>query len=158
MLLSDRNDVISQKKCFEQFDLGLDRWKRQLFMRFDLRPGATSETNEVITKLLKRVRHYFSVLDLTEFGYVWCREQGKGEVEHYHLALWVDGDKYCASNTLSAIVKKVWEELGGVFISNRRPYHFVDDEIKRLEALHRLSYLCKGRARVRKKHKLRTTV
>lgn len=36
------------KACFEQFDLGLDRWKRMLYMRFDLRPGASSKTNEAI--------------------------------------------------------------------------------------------------------------
>lgn len=135
------------KKCFEQFDLGLDRWKRLLFMRFDLRPGTTSETNEVMTRLLKRVRYEFGLLGITEFGYLWCREQGKGEKEHYHLATWLDGDKFRASNSLTPIIQKCWENIGGEFVSLKRTYHFVDDHKTRLEAMYRLSYLCKARGK-----------
>lgn len=138
------------KKCFEQFDLGLDRWKRQLFMRFDLRPGTKSATNEVISRLLKRVRYEFGLLGITEFGYVWCREQGRGEKEHYHLAIWLDGDKFRASNSLTPIVQKSWENIGGEFVSLKRTYLFVDDDKTRLEALYWLSYLCKGRDKGKK--------
>ena len=135
------------KACFEQFDLGLDRWGRQLFMRFDLRPGATSKTNEAMTILLKRVRYQFSKLGITEFGYLWCREMGDGDREHYHLVIWVDGDKYRTSHTLTPIVKTSWENIGGEFKSIRTRYHFVDDELKRLKTLHWLSYLCKGKGK-----------
>lgn len=135
------------KKCFEQFDRGLDRWKRQLLIRFDLEPGASSETNEVMTRLLKRVRYQFGALGLTEFGYLWCREQGKGKVEHYHLAIWVDGDKYRASNSLTPIIETSWENIGGVSKSRRCRYHFVDNDETRLNALHWLSYLCKAKGK-----------
>lgn len=135
------------KQCFEQFDLGLDRWKRLLFMRFDLRSGAASKTNEAMTNLLKRVRYQFSKLGITEFGYLWCREQGRGKKEHHHLAIWLDGDKYRTSYTLTPIVKTSWENIGGEFVSLKCPYHFVDDHKTRLEALCRLSYLCKAKGK-----------
>ncbi|TXH97676.1 MAG: inovirus Gp2 family protein [Rheinheimera sp.] len=135
------------KKCFEQFDLGLDRWKRQLFIRFDLEPGASSETNEVMTRLLKRVRYQFGAIGLTEFGYLWCREQGKGEAEHYHLTIWVDGDKYRASNSLTPIIETSWENIGGVSKARRCRYHFVYDDETRLNALRWLSYLCKAKGK-----------
>ena len=135
------------KKSFEQFDLGLDRWGRQLFCMFQLKPGAASATNKIMTNLLRRVSYQLSKLGVAEYGYHWCREQDKSEGEHYHLALWIDGDMFRTSHSIAPIVQRAWEELGGFFASARRRYQYVDDSQSRQEALYWLSYLSKGKGK-----------
>jgi hypothetical protein len=136
------------KKSFEQFDRGLERWGRQLVVFCQLKLGYSRSTNDIITKLLKRVRHHFSCeLEINEFGYHWCRELERGKGAHYHLAIWLDGDKYRTSHSISPIIQAAWEALGGQYDSLRRPYHFVDDELSRLDTLYRLSYLSKSRGK-----------
>jgi hypothetical protein len=136
------------KKSFEQFDRGLDRWGRQLVIFCQLGLGYSRPTNDVMTRLLKRLRHHFDcALGIGEFGYHWCRELERGKGAHYHLALWLDGDKYRTSHSISPIVQEAWEALGGFFYSVRTPYHYVDDEQSRLDTLYRLSYLSKSRGK-----------
>ena len=135
------------KKSYEQFDLGLDRWKRQLFIMFQLKPGCSGDTNEVMTRLLRRVKYQFQKLGLVEFGFHWCRELERGKGAHYHLAIWLDGDKYRTSHTPAHIVKDAWEQMGGQYDSLRKRYLFVDDDKSRLDALFWLSYLSKGRGK-----------
>ena len=135
------------KKSFEQFDLGLDRWGRQLLIMFQLKPGSTSDTNRVMTRLLRRVNYQLKKLGITEIGYHWCRELERGKGEHYHLAIWLDGDKYRTSHSIAPIIQEAWEQIGGQYDSLRKRYLYVDDEITRLEALYWLSYLSKGRGK-----------
>lgn len=136
------------KKSFEQFDMGLDKWKRQIMVIAQLHLGYSQPTNKVMTLLLKRLRYCFAKeLDINEFGYHWCRESERGKGAHYHLFLWLDGDKYRTSHAISPIIKEAWESLGGSIGSTRRPYHFVNDDQSRKGALYHLSYLSKGRGK-----------
>lgn len=136
------------KKSFEQFDRGLDRWRRQIVVFSQLHLAHSRQTNEVMTLLLKRVKYGFSAkLGISEFGYHWCRELERGKGAHYHLAIWLDGDKFRTSHRIKPIIKTAWENLGGTLSSLRTPYHYVDNEKTRLETLYRLSYLSKGRGK-----------
>ncbi len=136
------------KKSFEQFDRGLDKWGRQLVVFAQLHRDHSQPTNEIVTILLKRIKYHFSVeLGIDEFGYHWCRELERGKGAHYHLVIWLDGDKYRASNRITPIIETAWENLGGTVASLRKHYHYVDNETTRLETLYRLSYLSKGRGK-----------
>ena len=135
------------KKSYEQFDLGLDRWGRQLMIMFQLKPGCSGGTNVIMTKLLRRVKYKFSKLGLDEIGFHWCRELERGKGEHYHLAIWIDGDKFRTSHTITPIVHEVWEQIGGTWFELKKRYQYVNDELSRLEALQWLSYLSKGRGK-----------
>jgi len=136
------------KKSFEQFDRGLDKWGRQLMVVAQLHLGFSRPTNKVMTLLLKRLRYCFAKeLGINEFGYHWCRELERGKGAHYHLCLWLDGDKYRTSHSINPRIKEAWENLGGTFSTMRRSYHFVDDDQSRVEALYRLSYLSKSRGK-----------
>lgn len=136
------------KKIFEQFDIGLDKWKRLVFIRVDLHQAELTEDNERVTKFRKRLAaritaHY----GITEIGYCWVRELEKAKAQHYHMNLWLDGDLVKTSHYVRKYAKQVWEEMGGTFPSLPRTYIYVDSADKRLEALYWLSYLAKGRGK-----------
>lgn len=140
------------KQSFEQVDRLLDRCGRLLFMSFVFWPGCSNETNEIMKRHRERFSYQFSKLGLTpnDYGYHWTREQGKGEKEHYHLATWVNGNKFNRTGTLAPIVRRCWEEIGGTVGANARGrpwWRFVDDEQSRLEVLYWLSYWSKSRSK-----------
>ena len=136
------------KKGFEQFDIALDKYQRILFVRFDLHQEFSTSDNARITRFRKclfyKIEQHYGML---EIGNLWVREQEKAKGQHYHFAMWFDGDKVRNSHTISKIAKEIWEGMNGFYANNRKPYLFVDDAQKRLEALNRLSYLCKGRGK-----------
>ncbi|TMO09464.1 hypothetical protein CWB66_01875 [Pseudoalteromonas sp. S558] len=136
------------KKSFEQFDLGLDKWKRQTFVMLELHQSEPTEDNKRMTLFRKRLAtriaaHY----GINEIAYCWVREQENAKAQHYHVALWLDGDLVKTSHYVCKIAKQVWEDMGGFYSKNRRSYIYVDSPEKRLEALYWLSYLAKGRGK-----------
>lgn len=136
------------KKIFEQFDIGLDKWKRQVFIRIDLHQAELTENNARITKFRKRLAtkltaHYGP----HEMGYCWVRELEKAKAQHYHMKLWFDGDLLKTSHYVRKYAKQVWEEMGGTFPSLPKTYIYINSPETRLEALYWLSYLAKGRGK-----------
>lgn len=154
------------KKSFEQFDRGLDHWGRLLFMRFDLWPGCSNETNEIMKRHRERYSYQFSKLGLTpsDYGYHWTREKTETKTEHYHLAMWINGNKFNRTGTLAPIIRRCWEEIGGRVGSGKKKtknemggtegadkyerwWLFVNDAKTRLEVLYWLSYWSKSRSK-----------
>lgn len=136
------------KKSFEQFDIGLDKWKRQVFIRIDLHQSELTENNTRLTQFRKRLTakltaHYGPI----EMGYCWARELGKAQAQHYHMNLWLDGDLIKTSHYVRKYAKQIWEEMGGFFTNLRTTYIYVNTPEKRLEALYWLSYLAKSRSK-----------
>ncbi|WP_273050159.1 inovirus-type Gp2 protein [Pseudoalteromonas sp.] len=136
------------KKSFEQFDIGLDKWNRQTFIMIELHQSEPTEDNKRMTLFRKRLTtkltaHY----GLHEMGYCWVRELEKAKAQHYHVALWFDGDLLKTSHYVCKLAKQVWEEMGGFYSKNRKSYIYVNSPETRLNALHWLSYLAKGRGK-----------
>jgi hypothetical protein len=135
-------------KSFEQFDICLDKWKRQTFIMIELHQDFSTIDNKRITQFRKRlfykIQQHYGKMDI---GFHWVREQEKAKGQHYHFALWLDGDKVNKSHMVSKFAREVWENMGGFYSSNRKTYMFIDDQATRLEALHWLSYLSKGRGK-----------
>jgi len=135
-------------KIIEQLDCCLELYKRVLLVRFDLHQGIYTKNNERMTKfkkrLFKRLKKLYGTKDI---GYVWVREHEKAKAQHYHWALWIDGDKVRHSKRVLSIVKAVWADMSGHVPTILNPYYFIDNAEQRAEAIYRVSYLAKARGK-----------
>ena len=77
----------------QQFEICQKKWSRVLVLRFDLHTPVNSPTNSAVTefrkKLVERLKWNYG---LKEVGFCWVREQEKAKSQHYHFALFLDGD------------------------------------------------------------------
>jgi hypothetical protein len=135
-------------KIIEQLDCCLDIYKRVLLVRFDLHQGTYTKNNERMTKFKKRLfKRLEKLYETKDIGYVWVREHEKAKAQHYHWALWIDGDKVRHSSKLLTIIKSVWSDMSGYVPTIPKPYYFVNSNEQRAEAIYRLSYLAKARGK-----------
>jgi len=139
------------KKVIEQFELGLNKWKRVFVLRFDLHAPYETENSKSMTDFRKRLfqklkREY----GFDNIGYCWAREyHGKGKGQHHHWAIWLDGNKIKHSSRINEMIKKAWEKpTGGYHVPTiKRPFCFVDSDEVAQEAIYRVSYLAKTRGK-----------
>jgi len=139
------------RKIIEQFEIGLTKWRRVFVLRVELHMPHETESNRVVSlflkRLFKRLRRNYQFKDI---GYAWAREyHGKGKGQHYHFALFLDGNKIRHSSRISELVRASWERsLGGYTIGSiKRPFYLVDNEEIAQRAIYRLSYLTKTRGK-----------
>lgn len=136
-------------KIIEQLDCGLDIYKRVLLVRFDLHQSEYTENNKRMTQFKKRLfKRLESRYETKAIGYVWVREHEKAKSQHYHWAIWIDGDKVRHSKKLLELIKSIWADMSGYVPTIANPYYFIDSSEQRLEAIYRLSYLAKARGKV----------
>jgi len=134
---------------FEQFDTALNIHKRILLHRFDLHPTYNTLTNALLSKFIDRLKKWIGRnYGIRNIGYIWVREQERAKKQHYHLALFLDGNRIRHPKKLNAQIKEMWTPYGHMpTIIN--PYYFVDknNQGKRLDALYRVSYFAKVRGK-----------
>ena len=136
-------------KIIEQLDCCLDLYKRVLLVRFDLHQIEYTESNTRMTQFKKRLfKRLENIYETTNIGYVWVREHEKAKSQHYHWAIWIDGDKVRHSKKLLELIKTVWSDISGHVPTIANPYYFIDSTEQRSEAIYRLSYLAKARGKV----------
>ncbi len=137
-------------RIIEQLELSLDKWKRVLVIRFDLHTRFKSSDNKRVTRftdnLKRRLQRKYGMF---EVGYVWARECEKAKAQHYHFALFLDGDKVRRSNEILEIVSSTWKAIQH---KNHvpvipRPYHFINSPESKADAIYRISYLAKTRGK-----------
>jgi len=139
------------KKIIEQFEIGLTKWSRVFVLRFDLHMLYETNNNQEMTAFRKRLfqklkREY----GFDSIGFCWAREyHGKGKGQHYHWAIWLDGNKIRHSSRINEMVKKAWNKpTGGYHVPTiKRPFYFVDNEEVAQDAIYRVSYLAKTRGK-----------
>ena len=89
------------------------------------------------------------VYGIFEVGYVWVREHEKAKHQHYHFALFLDGDKVNHSAVIGGVISETWERVK-VGNTTRIPeacfYNVVNPETK-ADAIYRLSYMAKQRGK-----------
>jgi len=139
------------QKIIEQFEIGLTKWRRVFVYRVELHMPHETESNRVVSlflkRLFKRLKRNYRFKDI---GYAWAREyHGKGKGQHYHFALFLDGNKVRHSSKVSELVQASWERpFGGYTIGYiKRPFYLVDNEEIAKKAMYRLSYLAKTRGK-----------
>lgn len=139
------------KKIIEQFEIGLAKWNRVFVLRFDLHSPYETNDNKQMTAFRKRLfqklkREYA----FDSIGFCWAREyHGKGKGQHYHWAIWLDGNKIRHSSRINEMIKKAWyKPTGGYHVPTiKRPFYFVDNEEVAQDAIYRVSYLAKTRGK-----------
>jgi len=138
-------------RLIEQLKIGLAIHKRLLVVRFDLHSHSFSDGNEEISLFRKQIvqwvaRHY----QTRDIGFVWAREQEKAKSQHYHLAIFIDGDKIRHQKRLLKEIRDKWEAKDPS--NHHKPYvdkpaYFINCDEVFHDAVYRLSYLAKTRGK-----------
>lgn len=137
-------------RALDQLDVCISKWKRVFVIRFDLHQKYHAPDNKMVSKFRKNLaRRIERQYESFEMGYAWCREQEKAKGQHYHVALYLDGDKVNHSSRISKMIRETWEALkvgNTVHIPKNCYYNITDNESKR-EVVYRISYLSKQRGK-----------
>jgi hypothetical protein len=137
-------------KAIEQLNICENRWRRVFVLFFNLHHAEyQKQNNKHISKffnnLKKRLQRRYGFV---EMGYLWVREKVKGQ--HYHCALFMDGNLVKHSNKVLEIAREAWTKLEPdkhhlALLKNS--FYFVDNDSVKASAIYRLSYLCKTRGK-----------
>lgn len=143
--------VEALRSIAEQFQIAIKIWRRVFVLRFELHMPYKTDTSEQITKFRKRlVQKLKRDYAFKKIGYCWAREfHGKGKGQHYHFALFLDGNSIRHSSRINELIRKAWQyPTDDYTVGNiKNPYYFVDNEKIAQEAMYRLSYLAKTRGK-----------
>lgn len=110
------------------------------------------ETNAEFSRFMRKLKKRLVVIyGFKRIGYVWVREGPKNEAQHYHLALFLDGDKIQAPHKLFELCVHIWEgwnQPRPSFPSKRCYYRLKrGDDKTLLAAFKHLSYFAKNRTK-----------
>ncbi len=138
-------------RMIEQFEIAQQKWGRVFMLRIELHLPHETQDNKCITgfnkRLFQRLKREYGFSDI---GFCWAREyHGKGKGQHYHYALFLDGNKIRHSTRINGFVRASWERaMGGYSLGYiKRPFYLVDSEDVAQDAVYRLSYLAKTRGK-----------
>ena len=138
------------EKIVEQLDICLDLHKRVLVVRFDLSLDEYSGDNQTISTFINRQKQrMFKTYRVKNIGHAWKREQETSKAQHYHVALFIDGNKIQHPSKLLRQIKAKWFKHGRCWIPDDCFYYLDESKTNfkqtRGEAIYRLSYLGKTR-------------
>ena len=138
------------EKIVEQLDICLDLHKRVLVVRFDLSIDEYSGDNQTISTFINRQKQrMFKTYRVKNIGHAWKREQETSKAQHYHVALFIDGNKIQYPSKLLRQIKAKWFKHGRCLIPDDCFYYLDESKANfkqmRGEAIYRLSYLGKTR-------------
>ena len=137
-------------KMINQLDVAYSIHKRLLVLRIDLHTTYYSPNNKIISKFINRVKQWIGRnYEIKDIGYAWVRELERSKNQHYHLVLFLDGNKIRHSGKLIKQIKEMWLPNGYIPMI-KHPYYFIDKhnyKEVRAEAIYRISYLAKIRGK-----------
>ncbi len=116
-------------------------------------------TNELFSRFMRKlVKRLKKSYEFKRVGYLWVREHGQAASQHYHLALFLDGNKVRRSNEVFELCVSIWEgwnQPRPAFPAKRSYYMLKRNDGKTYrDVFYRLSYLAKTRT---KEHKPKST-
>ena len=150
------------EKSVEQLDICLAKFGRVLVVRFDLSLDEYSGDNHTISVFLNRLKEKLFKLKkyrrIKDIGHEWVREQEESKQQHYHVALFLDGNKIQHPSALLQLIKAKWYKHGRLWIPKKKHvdddgcFYFIDQKKKdfkeqRGNVIYRLSYLGKTRGK-----------
>lgn len=128
--------------------------KRITVIRFDLHLQKYSDKNESITNFSKKLLSEFKCKYKKYFiKLFWVREQNNSQSQHYHCALFVDGNVIHHSASLQNMVSSCWKEINnGTHSIPKNCYYLCQqsDMSTLANIIYRLSYLAKNVTKERK--------
>ena len=138
------------EKMVDQLDICLQIHKRVFVLRFDLHLKEYSGDNKIISTFMNRLKQWIKRNYKTkDIGSVWEREKERAKIQHYHAALFIDGDVIRYPNKLLQAIRTKWFKYGHCPVI-KHPYYFIDKhnlEDERKKVIKRVSYLAKTRGK-----------
>ncbi|WP_220720644.1 YagK/YfjJ domain-containing protein [Agarivorans litoreus] len=136
------------KRIVDQLEAMLSHHNKVLVLRFDLHCKSYSPDNRELSKFLKQLKIKLKAkYGFVRIGYVCCRERAKANAQHYHLALFLDGNKVNYPSKICEMIECTWNQ-GSVYFPKNRYYKLTRDDFNPiLETVFRLSYLAKTRSK-----------
>ena len=119
-----------------------ESWGRVLVVRFDLsHKGLHTTDSKHVSEFIRNLKRKIERRYNTKSHYVWAREYGAKEGgQHYHFALFLDGNKVKSSYKVLEIAEATWAYT---FHIPKNPYYVVDTQESMQKPVYRLSYLAK---------------
>lgn len=137
-------------RIINQLDIAYSIHKRLLVFRFDLHLRHYTPNSEILSRFIKRTKQWISRnYKMKDIGHGWVRELERAKAQHYHLVLFLDGDKIQHPSKLIKRIKETWSDNGHMPVI-KNPFYFIDKDNyqeMRGEAIDRLSYLAKTRGK-----------
>ncbi len=144
------NDKITEK-ALNQLNQILSKYSKVFVSRFDIRICIEIKTNELISKLIKKLRNQVKTKYGCLMGYIWVREQtGSCETPHYHCAVFLNGHKTWKAFGLGKIIDRICDSL--LYLSPYYPknngYMVKRDNSKSIQrVIYRISYFAKNESK-----------
>jgi hypothetical protein len=114
-------------------------------MQFSFNPYHYDATNKAMSRLMNKLKQRLR----TCYGCLrvaggWVREVGTSGVQHYHVALMLDGHKVNRQGAVIALVREMLDARGYPAPHFSKPHMVMrNDEVSFAKAFHHLSYLAK---------------
>lgn len=136
------------RRTHEQFQAMLSHHCKVFVFMVMFHSNDYSPINRLFSNFMRKFKKKITVkLGLKRVGYVWVRERGERDAQHYHLALFLDGNKVQIPHNVFNLCSEIWEgwnqprpsfPQGRSFYMLRR-----GDDSNYREAFRHLSYLAK---------------
>jgi len=139
------------QKMIEQLSAAIKLHKRLLVVRFDLHSYDFDNNSRKVSLFRKAIIQWIERnYNTQQVGYVWVREQERSKKQHYHFALFIDGNKIRHPKKLLEVIADKWsytDHHNNHMPVVKNPYYFVDNEKALSDAIYRISYLAKERSK-----------
>ena len=138
------------KRMIDQLDIAIKIHNRVLVHQFILSTNYYTPNSKRVTNLMKNLKQKIRRdYGIKQIGHAWVREQERAKKQHYHVVLFLDGNKIQHPKKLNAIIKTMWEPYHGHVPVIRNPFYYIkkNDNATRLEAIWRISYSAKIRGK-----------
>jgi hypothetical protein len=133
----------------EQLDTSIAIHKKIMVLIMQLHTNTATSDNKRLSNFMNNTRNYLNRdYGIKKMGFSWARERSKKEStksQHYHLGLFLDGNKIQHPKKLNETLKEKWSPFGSTW-KPTNCFYFIDKnniDIKRPKAIERLSYLAK---------------
>ncbi len=138
-------------RIIDELDKCIVLWSRVLAIRFDLHhKGVHRKDNKWLSRLFQNLKRRIErAYGFYSIGYVWVREQEMVKSNHYHAAIFLDGDVVRHPAKLRELIVAAWSAINPVntVYFPRNQYYFVDCEAVKRDVIYRVSYLAKVRGK-----------
>lgn len=122
-----------------------------LALRFDLHhKGIETSSNKWLSKFIKNLKRKIErAYGISDIGFIWARELESGKAQHYHVAIWLDGDKVQHSANLNKLIAETWQAINPActVFHPKNCFYFIGGQETKKEFVYRVSYLAKVRGK-----------
>ena len=124
---------------------------RVLTIRVDLHMREYEASNIRISKFISKLRKWLAChYKMKRIGYLWVREKERAKSQHYHLILYLDGNKIRYPAKINHWIREYWtwqDQPKPPTIKNCYTMVHRDDKDSLDESVCRMSYLAKSRGK-----------